>query len=129
MAIAKDNRSFPEFMDDVKSLTVIEDRGSTVVSDYVGVVPAFGLKIRWRQQDEWDDAAHLCRFHQVQGDYDKLEGIWRFSEENEGTRFESTLDYEYVVPGLGPLVKKVVHNIVIKNMDGILNAIKRRAEA
>ena len=128
-AVAKDNESFPEFMSDVKSLTVVERAGARIVSDWVGIVPAFGLKIRWRQEDVWDDGAHVCRFRQLEGDYDRLEGTWSFKQENEGTRFDSALDYEYVVPGLGPLVKRVIHAIVVKNMEGALNAIKVRAES
>lgn len=127
-AIAKDNRSFPEFMDDVKSLEIVESSDARVVSDWVGVVSAFGLKVRWRQEDVWEDAAHICRFRQLSGDYDQLEGTWTFCEENGGTRFDSILNYEYVVPAVGPLVKKVVHSLVVKNMDGVLGAIKRRAE-
>lgn len=127
--IAKDNRSFPEFMKDVKSLTVVESEGPRVVSDWVGEIPGFLIKVRWRQEDVWDDVAHSCRFRQVSGDYDKLEGTWTFLEENGGTRFNSDLEYEYNVPTLGPLVKKLIHGIVIKNMDGILGAIKQRAES
>ncbi len=126
--IAKDNVSFPEFMKDVKSLTVVEQEGNRVVSDYVGLIPQFMLKVRWRQEDIWDDSQHLCTFRQVQGDYDKLEGTWKFSEENGGTRFDSVLEYEYNVPTLGPLVKKVIYGIVVKNVEGILEAIKARSE-
>lgn len=127
-AVAKDNAAFPDFMEDVKSLTIVETGDSRVVSDWVGTVPTFGLKVRWRQEDVWDDTGHTCRFRQIEGDYDKLEGNWKFSEEKGGTRFESSLEYEYVVPGLGPLVKKVIHGIVVKNMDGVLSSIKSRAE-
>lgn len=127
--IAKDNRSFPEYMKDVKSLTVIEEDGPRVVSDYVGLIPQFMLKVRWRQEDIWDDAAYRCVFRQVQGDYDKMEGWWEFSEAEGITTFKSFLDYEYNVPTLGPLIKKIIHGIVIKNMDNILDAIKQRSEA
>ena len=96
-AVAKDNESFPEYMTDVKSLTVVERSEGRTVSDWVGVVPTFGLKLRWRQEDEWDDAARTCEFRQVEGDYDALEGKWTFSEESGGTRFDSFLEYEYVV--------------------------------
>jgi len=126
--IAKDNRSFPDFMKDVQSLTVVEEKDNRVVSDYVGIVSSFGLKVRWQQEDIWDDTAYTCTFRQIKGDYDQLDGIWHFIEENGGTRFDSEVNYEYVVPGLGPLVKKVVHNIVIKNMEGVLGAIKERSE-
>jgi uncharacterized membrane protein len=128
-AIAKDNESFPEFMKDVKSLTVVEEDGPRVVSDYVGVVPQFMLKVRWRQEDVWDDANHVCAFRQLSGDYDKLEGTWKFKEENGGTRFDSFLEYEYNVPTLGPLVSKVIYSIVVKNVENILAAIKMRSEA
>jgi uncharacterized membrane protein len=127
-AVAKDNESFPEFMKDVKSLEVVESDGNRIVCDWVGIVPSFGLKVRWRQEDVWDDGARTCTFRQLSGDYDKLEGVWRFVEEGAQTRFESEVDYEYVVPGLGPLVKKVIHGIVVKNMEGVLGAIKARAE-
>lgn len=128
-AIAKDNRSFPSFMKDVQSLEVIEEDGPRVVSDWVGLVSTFGLKVRWTQEDLWDEAARTCTFRQIKGDYDELGGTWRFTEENGGTRFDSVVNYEYVVPGLGPLVKKVVHSLVVKNMEGVLAAIKERAEA
>ncbi|MBX3095377.1 MAG: SRPBCC family protein [Fimbriimonadaceae bacterium] len=129
LAIAKDNRSFPEFMEDLESLTVVEEDGSRVVSDYVGVVNAFKLKVRWRQQDEWDDAGHCCYFKQLEGDYDTMDGTWKFSEENGGTRFDSVMNYEYRVPGLGPLVGKVIFGLVRQNLEAILDAIKRRAES
>jgi ribosome-associated toxin RatA of RatAB toxin-antitoxin module len=116
-------------MKDVKSVTPIEESENRFVSDWVGIIPTFGLKVRWTQEDLWDDATHTCRFRQLKGDYDKMEGIWTFSEEGGGTRFNQTLDYEYNVPTLGPLIKKVIHNIVIKNLENINEAFKQRAES
>ncbi|MBS1707950.1 MAG: SRPBCC family protein [Armatimonadetes bacterium] len=127
-AIAKDNRAFPDFMDDVVSLTVTEEDGPRVVSDWVGTISAFGIKVRWTQEDIWDDAHHTCHFKQLKGDYDMLEGHWTFQDRDGGTFFDSQLDYEYVVPGLGPLVKKVVHSLATKNIEGLMQAIKSRAE-
>jgi ribosome-associated toxin RatA of RatAB toxin-antitoxin module len=100
-----------------------------VVSDYVGIVSAFRLKVRWQQEDVWDDQARTCAFRQLKGDYDQFEGIWTFREEEGGTRFDSSLTYEYVVPGLGAMVGKVIQGLVQKNSDAVLEAIKRRAEA
>ena len=129
-AIAKDNRSFPEFMDDVKSLNVILEDGPRVVSEWVGIIPTFNLKIRWTQEDVWDDSAHTCKFVQLKGDYDSMEGTWEFSAEGpETTRFTSHVEYEYNVPALGALVRKVIFNLATKNVEGLLNAIKNRAES
>lgn len=126
--IAKDSRSFPEFMKDVVSVTPVESEGNRFVADWVGLIPQFRLKVRWRQEEVWDDDTHSSVFHQVSGDYDKLEGTWKFAEENGGTRFVQHLDYEYNVPTLGPLLKKVIFTIVTKNLEGINQAIKDRAE-
>ena len=128
-AIAKDSASFPEYMKDVQSITKVEEEGNRVVSDWVGIIPTFGIKIRWRQEDIWDDAAHVCHFKQLAGDYDKFAGTWTFQEEAGGCRLDTALDYEYNVPTLGPLVKKVIFNLVVKNLDGMNEAFKNRAEA
>ena len=127
--IAKDNEKFPEFMSDVKSVKIINSQDSTVTTEWVGVVPTFGIKVSWTQEDIWDDKNHTCKFKQIEGDYDFMEGEWRFLDVNGKTRFESTVNYEYIVPGLGPLVKKVIHKLVIKNLENVLTAIKGRAES
>lgn len=128
-AVARDNRSFPDYMEDVKSINVLEDDGKRVVSEYVGVVSAFNIKVRWTQEDVWDHENHSCVFRQLKGDYDRMDGVWTFETEGDGTLFKSVLHYDYVVPGLGPLVGKVIHGLVVKNMDAMLGAIKKRAEA
>ncbi|MBS1716707.1 MAG: SRPBCC family protein [Armatimonadetes bacterium] len=128
-AIAKDSRSFPDFMKDVQSVTPIEEDGNRFVAEWVGLIPQFMLKVRWTQEDLWNDAEHSCHFRQLKGDYDKLEGTWHFTAQDGGTMFVTHLDYEYNVPTLGALVKKVIHTIVVKNLDGINQAIKNRAES
>lgn len=127
-AIARDNRSFPEYMDDVESLQIVEEEGERVVSDWVGKIPTFGLKVKWTQEDIWDEGSGTCVFKQVKGDYDRMDGTWTFQQEGDGTRFDSQLHYEYVVPGLGPLVGRVIYGLVVKNMESVLGAIKQRAE-
>lgn len=126
--VAKDGRSFPDFMKDVQSVTPVEEDSDRFVADWVGIVPQFMLKVRWRQEDIWDEASRTCHFKQLKGDYDTLEGNWTFVEENGGTRFSTHLDYEYNVPTLGPLVKRVIHGIVVKNLENINEAIKKRSE-
>ena len=126
--VAKDNLSFPLFMEDVKSVELVSSEGSTVVSDWVGIVSAFALKVRWRQEDVWDDVSKRCDFKQLKGDYDEMSGFWQFKSENGGTRFDSHVDYIYNVPGLGSVVGKIIHSLVAKNLEGVLQAIRQRAE-
>lgn len=129
LEVARDSERFPEFMSDVRSVTVVEREGARTVTDWEGVVAAFGLKVRWRQEDVWDVGTGVCEFRQTSGDYDRMEGTWKLSEEAGGTRFDSRVEYEYRVPGLGPLVGKVVHSLVVKNLDGMLEAFKERCES
>jgi ribosome-associated toxin RatA of RatAB toxin-antitoxin module len=127
-AIAKDNESYPTYMKDVQSVTLVERDGNRVVADWVGLISQFLLKVRWRQEEVWDDATHSSTFRQLEGDYDSMAGTWSFTEENGGTRFSQHLDYEYNVPTLGPLVKKVIYNVVVKNLYNVGEAIQKRAE-
>jgi ribosome-associated toxin RatA of RatAB toxin-antitoxin module len=127
-AIAKDSERYPEYMKAVESLVVTSREGSRVVADWVGLITQFNLRVRWTQEEIWDDATTSSKFSQLKGDYDKMEGTWKFSEENGGTRFDQFLDYEYNVPTLGPLVKKLILHLVKTQLEAANEAIKKRAE-
>ncbi len=128
-AIAKESERYPEYMKDVQSVTPVEREGNRVVADWVGVVPRFGLKVRWRQEETWDETTTSSTFRQLQGDYDEMHGTWTLKAENGGTRFDQSMSYEYNVPTLGPLVKKVILGVTRQNLENIGEAIKTRAEA
>ena len=127
-AIAKDSERYPEYMKAVESLVVTSREGNRVVADWVGLITQFNLKVRWTQEEIWDDSTTSSKFSQLKGDYDKMEGTWKFSEENGGTRFDQFLDYEYNVPTLGPLVKKLILHLVKTQLEAANEAIKKRAE-
>ena len=130
-AVARDVEAFPQFMPDVKSVRILEksDDGSRTLTEWVAYASQLKLQVKWTEEDLWDDTAHTCRFRQVKGDYDQMEGLWEFLPHPEGTLFRSTLDYELRVPLLGALVQKVIHHLVTQNLQGILDGVKARAEA
>ena len=127
--IARNSEGYPEYMKDVQSVTPVEREGDRFVADWVGLIPQFLMKVRWRQEEVWEPANFKSTFRQLEGDYDRLEGVWTFEEKDGGTLFKQWLDYEYNVPTLGPLIKKVIHMIVVKNLENINEAFKQRAEA
>ena len=131
-AMARDQESFPQFMPDVESVAVAErsEDGSRTVTDWVAVASDFKLKVRWTEEDLWDEAAHTCRFTQIKGDYTAYGGLWTFTSDgaNGGTRFQSEIDYELEIPLIGPLLKAVVARLMRDNTQKILDAIKTRAE-
>jgi len=129
-AVARDVEAFPSYMPDVESIKVVEGSTSTprVVTDWVGLVPEFKQKVRWTEEDVWDDTAHICRFHQIKGDYQEYQGEWVFTPEDGGTAFRSTFTYELEIPLIGPLIKNLVLKKMQINNQKILEAIKARAE-
>ncbi|MGV3724963.1 MAG: type II toxin-antitoxin system RatA family toxin [Actinomycetota bacterium] len=129
-AIARDVERFPEFMPDVERITVLEAApdGSRQVVAWVGLIPAFKIKVKWTEEDLWDDVERTCRFTQVKGDFNEYSGSWHFHADGSGTRFESSLHYELEIPTIGPLIRGVVRKIMTDNMVRLQAAIKKRAE-
>ena len=130
LALARDAESFPQFMPDVESVVVSErsSDGSRMVTDWVAVASDFKLKVRWTEEDLWDEAAHTCRFQQLKGDYTAYGGLWTFTADGEATVFHSAIDYELDIPLIGPLLKAVVARLMQSNTQKILEAIKSHAE-
>jgi uncharacterized membrane protein len=130
-ALAKNIESFPEFMPDLKSVTIVErsEDGSRIVSDWVGIVKEFKTTIKWTEQDIWDDEAKTCTFSLVKGDYSKYSGFWKFTDLGGKTRFDSEIEVEYDVPLIGALIKGIIAKKMKENVDNMLAAIKQKVES
>ena len=129
--IARDVESFPQFMDDLQSLTVKErsEDGNRTVTEWVGLIREFKMTVKWTQEDLWNPAAHRDDFRMLKGDMDSMSGHWQFTEENGATRFDSVTEYEYNVPLIGPMIKALIKKKMEQNLDATMQAIKRRAES
>jgi ribosome-associated toxin RatA of RatAB toxin-antitoxin module len=125
-ALAKDVERFPEFMPDLESVRIVEQRPAVTVTEWVGVVQ--GRKIRWVEEDVWDDARHLCVFRQRSGDFTRYEGEWQFGATPEGTRTSMRVDFELDIPLAGPLLSNLVRFLMRKNCESMLAALKGRVE-
>ena len=128
--VAMDVERFPEFMPDVKSIRVLErsDDGLLTVVEWVGDLPEFKTTVKWVEEDLWDPADHTCRFTLVRGDFKTYGGLWRFTLENAGTRFDSEVEYEYDIPLIGPLIKGLIRKKMQENVDRLQAAMKARME-
>lgn len=124
--VAREVERFPEFLPDVESVVVREREGGRVVSDWVGLVKELGRKVRWTEEDLWDEAARRCDFHLLKGDWDRYEGSWTFEPHPEGCLVRLNLDYDFNVPLIGPLIKGLVKKLVQKNSDEMLRGLKAR---
>ena len=131
-AVAKDIEKFPEFLPDVESVVIIERNATGFISDWVGVVEKLNRKIKWREQDEWDDTTHICRFRAVSGDWEKYDGVWSFTTVDGGTRMAMQLECEVNVPLIGSLIKTLIGKLakanVVNMFEGIHQQVMRQVK-
>ncbi|HLK61153.1 MAG TPA: SRPBCC family protein [Chthonomonadaceae bacterium] len=128
--IARDVEAFPQFMEDLQSLTVKErdPDGLRTVTEWVGLIREFKMTVKWVQEDRWNDETYRDDFVMLTGDMDSMSGYWQFTPEGDGTRFDSLVDYEYNVPLIGSMVKNLIKKKMTDNLQSTMDAIKRKAE-
>ena len=124
--LAKDVERFPQFMPDLESVSILERLPGGTVTSWVGVVQ--GRKIRWIEEDDWDDTRHVCVFRQRSGDFSRYQGSWTFEPLPEGTRTSLAVDYELDIPLAGPLLSSLVKVLMRKNCESVLAALKGQLE-
>ncbi len=126
--LAKRVEDFPTFMPDLERITVLERHaGVPAVTEWVGTVE--GRRIRWVEEDAWDDARHLCHFRQREGDFERYEGTWTFTPEAEGTRTAIAVDFEFDIPLIGGLLSQLLRVKMKENLDRMLAALQRQLES
>jgi uncharacterized membrane protein len=130
-AVARDVEAFPDFMEDLQSLSVLERSpdGNRTVTEWVGLIREFKMTVKWSQEDHWDPFAHRDDFKMIKGDMDSMSGYWQFTGADGKTHFESVVDYEYNVPLIGPMIKMLIKKKMEANLDAQMKAIKEKAEA
>ena len=130
--IARDNEAFPEFMDDVQSITTLtrSEDTKTVVSEWVSIVPKLKKRISWTEEDVWNLERGTCTFKQVSGDFDEFHGTWTFTEIEPGlTKFDSVVTYRLEIPLVGALINAIILKTMQNNVASIQQAIKKRCES
>ena len=127
-SLAKDVERLPEFLPNLERVTIRSRDGERTVSEWVGLVPEFKRKLSWVEEDDWDDAERRCTFRSVSGDWDQYDGVWSFSANGDGTDVRLDITYEYNVPLIGPLIRKLLHKLVARGADETLEGLSRMAE-
>ena len=124
--VAKDIEKFPEFMPDVQSIRILDRAGARITAEWVGLMQ--GRKIRWVEEETWDDAAHRSTFRLIEGDFSKFEGSWSFAPVPDGTETVLILDYEMELPLAGALLSNLLKVLVRKNLESMLASLKGQLE-
>ena len=126
--VAKEVERLPGFLPNVERVTILSREKGRTVSEWVGLVPEFKRTLKWVEEDLWDDVSRRCEFHSVSGDWDRYDGVWSFSGEDDGARVCLDIAYEYNVPLIGPLIKKLLHKLVERSAVETLEGLRSMAE-
>jgi ribosome-associated toxin RatA of RatAB toxin-antitoxin module len=125
-AIVADMASYPQFMPNLKSVTIEERAGNTTVSKWVSNVD--GRIISWRERDVFFPDDYRIEYTQVSGDLKKFAGKWQLSPDGETVNVLLTVDFEFGVPMLAALLNPLLKKKVRENSEGMLAAIKKICE-
>ena len=127
-ALAKRVEDFPRFMPDLERVTVLERvGGAPTLTEWVGIVE--GRRIRWVEEDVWDDARRTCHFRQREGDFERYEGAWTFRDTPAGTETAVAVDFEFDIPLIGGLLSRLLRVKMQENLDKMLTALAAQAES
>ncbi len=130
--IASEVEKYPDFMPDVKEVRVLERRDDGYArTAWVGhaKVASIDKLIRWTEEEWWDEKKLTSRFELLEGDYKHYRGEWAFEPVDGGTRIRLKVDFDLGLPLIGPMIVKLLDKIMQNNIDGMLHAIKNRAES
>ncbi|HEV2260799.1 MAG TPA: aromatase/cyclase [Candidatus Rubrimentiphilum sp.] len=125
--LAKQQERFPEFMPDVESVTVIERGADRMLTRWKTLVEE--APIEWTEEDRFDDSALRIDYKLTEGDLDKFEGSWTFTENSGQTHVVLGVDYDFGVPTLAELIGPTLERKVRENSEMMLAALKREAES
>ncbi len=124
--LAKDQERFPQFMPDVESVTVLEKHPEFVLTRWKTLVEE--APIEWTEEDRFDDDGLRIDYKLLEGDLDKFEGAWIFSENSGETHVTLGVDFDFGVPTLAELIGPTLERKVRENSEMMLAALKREAE-
>lgn len=129
--LAREVEKYPDFMPDVEEVKVLErrDDGYARVS-WVGhaKVASIDKLVKWIEEEWWDSDNLTSKFELVEGDYKHYRGEWNFEGTGNGAVIRMTVDFDLGLPLIGPMIVKLLDKIMQSNIDGMLKAIKERAE-
>lgn len=124
--LAKEQERFPEFMPDVETVTVLERHPDRILTRWKTLVEE--APIEWIEEDRFNDDQQRIDYKLLEGDLDKFEGSWTFTENSGKTHVVLGVDYDFGVPTLAELIGPTLERKVKENSDMMLAALKREAE-
>ncbi|MGB9638655.1 MAG: type II toxin-antitoxin system RatA family toxin [bacterium] len=123
-----DLEKFPEFMEDVKKITILEENENRRISEWESEID--GLVFKWQEEDLYYPQEYKLTYRLIKGDLDKFEGYWQVIKLSENkSKLVLFLTFDLNIPTLKSLIMPTIKFKVKKNLALMLKAIKSRAES
>lgn len=120
---------FPDFMEDVKSVEILEEGDGWKVSKWVNDVD--GRVIKWTEKDFILPDDFRINFELVEGDLKSYSGFWQLADkEDEPGVIDITfaIDFEFGMPVIAALIHPILARVLRTNMKQMLLAVKNKIE-
>jgi len=130
--IARQVTRFPEVIPNLDQVTIDEDLGAgRVVSSWEAEFSVGPLKkqVKWTERDHWDEQALTCTFELVEGDMKEYSGSWTFTPNGDGCDVVLTVQFVLGINMLGPMIDKIVNQLMQQNCDELLEGLEKLAAA
>ncbi len=125
--VISDMERYPEFMNDLIEVKVMERGENTTKTHWVG--KAKNMTIEWDEEDFYYPDEYRIYYKANQGVFSKFEGEWNIEKiSDEEVKVSLTVDFEIGVPMFRTLFGPLATKIIKDNCVSMLNAIKERVE-
>lgn len=128
--VARKVTRFPDVLPNLDKVTIVEDQGNVVVTDWEASFSVGPLHktVKWQEIDTWNEENLTCFFEITKGDMKVYRGSWEFKPEDGKTRVDLEVDFELGITMLGPMIDKIVNQLMQQNCDDLLYALDKLAE-
>jgi ribosome-associated toxin RatA of RatAB toxin-antitoxin module len=124
--LAVDMEKFPEYMEDVEEVNILERNGNGTITEWVTNID--GTPIIWTEEDKFDSENLTITYKMIEGDLDKFEGEWKFKVQDDVCNVTLSVDYDFGMPSLTELIGATLESKLRENCQMMLQGMKQKVE-
>ena len=118
--------TFPEFMTQVKKLTVKSmPLQNHRISEWE--VEVEGTTFWWKEEDIYDDQNLLWSFHMVEGDFERFQGRLLVKPAGSISQLIADISFDWGIPRLGQFVGPTLERKVKTNIFRMIAVLRKQA--